>query len=162
RFAERGRYFVDWFRSLFGAPTGAHRSSARPSLTSHPAMEQLEERKVMSVTYQGGPIIQHVQVDTVYYGQDWVTADNQANAQQLNQFFADVTNSSYLGMLGEYGVGLGSFEKSDFVTDASSPTAGTTVTEAQIQQMLTNEIDTGNLPTPDGNHLEFVYLPPNV
>jgi hypothetical protein len=153
---------MNWLRRWFGKNDKAASSATGRSPSYRIGVEQLEDRRVMSVSYNGGAVISHVQVDTVYYGQDWETSSGQANAQSLNRFMSTVTRSSYMGMLGEYNVGLGNFDRYDFVTDGSAPTAGTTVTEDQIQYMLEVEIYSGRLPMSDGNHLYFVYLPPNV
>src|SRR5207244_1980006 len=40
-----------------------------------PKLEQLEDRLLLAnVTYHGGPLLQNVQVSTVYYGQPWTTS----------------------------------------------------------------------------------------
>jgi hypothetical protein len=100
-------------------------------------------------------------VETVYYGRDWSQGANPADRSQLDQFFRTITRSSYLAMLGEYGVGTGSFGSDDLVPDAGV-TAGRTVTEDQIQATLKTEIGVGHLPDANGSRLYFVYLPPNV
>ena len=68
--------------------------------------ERLEPRAMLStggVTYQGGPLINNVAVETVFLGQAWANNSQLVqNANDLNQFFNYVTNSSYMDLLHEY------------------------------------------------------------
>src|SRR5262249_6778466 len=59
---------------------------------------------VGKVSYHGGPLLENVGVETVYYGQAW-TSDPQLRqqAQQLDAFFQDITQSTYMDMMAEYG-----------------------------------------------------------
>src|SRR5262249_35782483 len=115
------------------------------------------------LSFHNGPLLSHVQVETVYYGQGWVGSTGppslqpgqapaggfqaQQQIQQLNTFFNDITNSAYMTMLNEYGVGRGTFTGSD--VDPNGPATGTTVTEVQIQNMLVGEIQRGAVPAPN-------------
>src|SRR5205085_1480092 len=106
----------------------------RPSARTRqfrPRLEALDGKIMPSVTYHGGPVIPHVEVHDVFYGQSWNTNDfSGARRYLLNQFQADITKSPYLAMLGEYGVGRGQAgTRDDAPQDASSPASGTTVTE---------------------------------
>jgi hypothetical protein len=124
-------------------------------------LEKLEGRDVPStVTLHGGPVIPHVQVTNVFYGQDWSQSGNLANAQNINTFTSTLTRSSYMSMLGEYGVGMGSYKGYD--VQATGPAAYTTVSESTIQNMLAGEINSGRVPTPTSSTVYAVYLPPNV
>ena len=78
-----------------------------------------------AITFHGGPVIAHVEVSTVFYGQSWNTSDPSAvNRGSLNQFQADITQSPYMAMLGEYGVGRGKLVSSDNVTGPARPATG--------------------------------------
>jgi len=125
----------------------------------------------VAIAYQGGPIIPQAQVETVYFGQAWGTAAQQQQVNQLDTYMSSITNSPYVDGLGEYYdtlgpggsrryVSRGTFLDHDIV--AAGPAAGATVTEAAIQNMLAAEVNANRLKAPDGNHLYFVYLPPNV
>jgi hypothetical protein len=149
-----------FFRRLRNAlPTnrpGTGRRALRPEL------EACEPRALMAVTYNGGPIIPHVQVESVYFGQGWNQPANQANRSDLDAFLRTLTRGSYFSLLGEYGVGQGRLDRSDLVSGSTSPFEGTTVTQYQIQSMLTAEIQSGRLPEANGSRVYVVYLPPNV
>jgi hypothetical protein len=122
------------------------------------------------VTSHGGAVIPHVEVDTVYYGQGWnqpasgriILNTGAGIIGQLDQYFATLTQSSYMSMLGEYGVGQGHFGKDDIVTNSASPASGATVSEGEVQNMLQTEIANNRLPTPNGSQVYMVFLPPGV
>src|SRR5437879_9177940 len=70
-------------------------------------LEGLEERQVMSVTYHGGATLPNVEVQGVYYGDDW--SDNSTLYSQtghLEGFLGNIVQSPYMDMLNaDYGVG---------------------------------------------------------
>src|SRR5690242_8001964 len=100
-----------------------HQAAKKRTPNFRPEIERLEAREVMSVTLHGGPVIPHVQAQSVYYGQAWTAPANQTNANQLDGFLTYITGSSYMTQLGEYGVGTGTFGKRDMVTGTTSPQA---------------------------------------
>jgi hypothetical protein len=180
------RRFFNWLRGTrgkAGTPGANHRfrpaldvlggsnfshGPGRPRDAVRPAVEHLEARVVpaVQVYYHGGPVVSHVDLETVYYGQDWAQAANQTNVQQLDGFAKTIAPSSYLAMLGEYGVGTGSFSQHDIVTNSQSPSsanpATATVSDAQIQAMLASEIRLGHLHESTGQQVYAVYLPPGI
>jgi hypothetical protein len=158
---------------LFGKSSTFRPPRARTK--THLQVEQLDERVLLSTgaTYvnPGAPIIPNVQIETVFYGADWsgqaadaaVSAQLAAEAQDLNQFFAQITNSSYMDGLSQYAgsngaPGRGTFARTDFV--AASPYG--TVSETAVQTMLANEITKGKLDAPNGNTLYVVFMPPGA
>jgi hypothetical protein len=113
------------------------------------------------VQYGGGPLLQHVQIETVFYGQDWY--NNQSlyqNAVQLDNYFNDITQSSYMDLLNEYGVGRGSFQ--DGLIELSNPARGNVVDDTEIQNLLDVRIRQGQYDQPNPNRLYVVYTEPNV
>jgi hypothetical protein len=147
----------NWLKSSRQPSTAARSRPAR----FRPELEKLEERRVMDVGFHGGPVIPHVHVDPIFYGQTWSGSDYQRSAN-LASFVSTITKSSYLSALGEYGVGTGSSDNAVYKTDSSSPAYGTTITESQIQSLLKSEIDSGQVASPDGSHVYAVFLPTNV
>lgn len=132
--------------------------------------ELLEPRVLLSnggVTYQGGPLINNVAVETVFLGQAWANNSQLVqNANDLNQFFGYVTNSPFMDMLHEYStpqagqIGRGSLAGS--VTIAQDFWPQGTIDDRQIQNLLNQEIAAGAIAPPDSNRLLFVFTPPNV
>jgi hypothetical protein len=151
------------FRKLKSYFSGVHRSrssaASRRTRQYRPTLETLDDRIMPSITYHGGPLLSHVEVHNVFYGQSWTSYDSWGLMRySLDKFQSDITQSPYMAMLGEYGVGRGQFGGYDQTNDA----LGGSVNESQIQGMLTREILSGNVPWETGQQLYFVYLPPNV
>ena len=128
-----------------------------------------------ALTYRSGPLLDAVEVFTLFWGTAWNDPASQNIAQGLNRFFGFLVTSAYLDQLAEYGVpqhaiGHGRVTGTATVADA---TLGTNVTDSAIQHMLQREIasgaggaggagGSGGVPAPNANSLYFVYLPPGV
>lgn len=130
-------------------------------------IERLESKRLLAVTYQGGPLIGHAAVETIYLGTAWTSDPSLAQtANRLDQFFAAVTNSSYLDMLSEYStpqggeIGRGSFTgRLDLPQD--NWMAGV-ITDQIVQTLLKSEIAARVIPPDNGNQLLVLFTPPNV
>jgi hypothetical protein len=113
-------------------------------------------------------LLSHVQVETVSFGQGWTGSAGplpylqpgqapaggfqvQQQIPQLNTFFNDIPNSALMDLLSEDGVGRGTFTRSD--VDTNGPPAGSTFTDAQMQNMLLGENAKGDMPAPNANQL---------
>jgi hypothetical protein len=123
-------------------------------------VEQLEDRAVPSITYHGGPVLAHVEAEGVYYGSYWGQGAGAQQGSDLNTYLQFITNSSYMDMLSEYGVGRGTLVDNGIADPGIS--AGQTVDDSQIRQMLLTNIGQGFLQAPDANRLYIVFTPPNV
>lgn len=131
-------------------------------------IERLEPRRLLSgVTYQGGRLIDNAAVETVYLGRAWTTDPAlQQNAAQLDQFFATVTNSTFMDMLAEYStphggqIGRGSFTGQ--INLAQDNWQAGTITDRMIRNLLDSEIVSRALVRPSANQVLFVFTPPNV
>jgi hypothetical protein len=131
-----------------------------------PQVEALEARRVLSVSYHGGWLVQNVKVETVFYGNAWQSQPLLIQqSQQLNNFFPDITSSPYMDMLGEYDVGRGSFSHADYVPLSqpySRPFVGfggpLGITDQSIRDMLDRNISDPNssVSYPDKNTLYVV------
>jgi hypothetical protein len=129
-------------------------------------LESLEDRWVPSVTYHGGPLLPHVEVQTLFYGSSWQTdpSMNQMSGQ-INGFFNSITNSTYLDQLQEYSEPGSVIGRGSLVGGRIGPVnlaAGQTITDQSIQGALNQYITTGGIVAPDPNRLYFVFTPPNV
>ncbi|HEY2117246.1 MAG TPA: DUF11 domain-containing protein, partial [Candidatus Angelobacter sp.] len=134
------------------------------------------------LTYFGGPVISNVQVVVVFWGPNVTTALT-ANGT-IDQFYTDITTSRYFDLLTEYTtagitsaggvtsnqtIGHGTFGGKFTITPSVCPgPAACTVTDAQIQTELTNQINNHVLPAPQIdahgiiNTYYAVYFPPSV
>jgi hypothetical protein len=158
------------FRSTTKRPDHSRTSGAR-SRRHCPELELLEDRWLPTgVGYLGGHLLTNVEATAVYFGPDWTqNPAYQQRSGQLNAFLSDITNSPFMDMLNEYGVGRGSFAGADYTTDAwnlhstlINGTYYTTIDDTDITTMLRNEIAAHLLPGPDNNRLYVVYVAPNV
>jgi len=129
------------------------------------------------LSYFGGPVVSNPVVVPVYWNSDV----NAEIVQKMPQFLSDVTNSSYWGAVAEYGT-VGLTPGSDQVIGTGSSTmgytlsptkcpAGTnrcTVSDAQLQTELTEDITAGILPAEtldaqgNPNTIYMVFFPPLV
>jgi hypothetical protein len=117
-----------------------------------------------SMTYRGGPMLENVQVTSVFWG-DGVPV---ANQKGLEGFYKAVIGkgSPYYAMLSEYDtttppqtIGFGTYAGS--YVDHDAP-AGAMVNDAQVRAELARLIDLGKLPPNDGHNIFMVYFPPGV
>jgi Domain of unknown function (DUF4214) len=123
-------------------------------------LEPLEERRVLAVTYHGGPLLQSVQVEPVFYGPYWNSALGQQQASDLDNFLSFLTNSSHMDMLNEYNVGRGVLVDHGIVAGAGSSTSS--LDDTTIQQTLDSDIANGLLPPVNANRVYVVFTAPNV
>jgi hypothetical protein len=119
------------------------------------------------VTYQGGPLIDHVAVQTIYLGTAWSNNPSLAqDANRLDQFFASVTNSSYLDMLSEYSTSQGGqIGRGSFAGRLNLPQDSWTasiITDTTVRTLLNSEIAARVIAPTGGNQLLFLFTPPNV
>lgn len=158
------------WRSALDPVVGSSSTAGRKARRYRRRAEFLEPRTLLSaggVTYQGGPLINNVAVESVFLGQAWANDGQLAQtANGLNQFFGFLTNSSYMDLLHEYGtaqagpIGHGSLAGS--VTIAQDFWRRGAIDDRQIQNVLNQEIAAGAIAPPDSNRLLFVFTPPNV
>jgi len=135
-------------------PTELYRPSA--GIAAAPAAQ---------LTYRQGPLLVSVKVFTIFWGQAWETSPNSDLANQINQFFSFVVSSALMDQLAEYSVSGQTIEHGSFIgtTTITQPTLSHSVTDAAIQQMLQQQINSNSsVPKPDANTLYFVYLPPGT
>ncbi len=145
---------ANWWHKTSRRPAG------RPSLTRL-ALEHLEDRRVLTVNYYGGALLQNVQVENIYYGSAWLNNPTlYQSAVQLNGVMNDITQSSYMDMLGEYYVGRGQFQGG--IINPNDPYRGYVVDDSEIQGMLDWGISQGYFQPPSPNQLYTVYTAPNV
>ncbi len=135
--------------------------SRKPQAAFRPRLEMLEDRTVPAVSYHGGPLLTGVQVETVFYGPAWTTnAALLQQAQLQNSFYSFITNSGFMDLLQQYGVGRGQFVGADF--NPAVPGNGLAVDDSAIETMLVQQIGRGLLTRPNAQTLYVVYTPPGV
>lgn len=113
-----------------------------------PYLEQLEDRTCpTTITYHGGQVLQTPHVANLFIGQYRADLDR----------LADVMTTDYTPYIGIYGVSRGYHDGTAIISSQGA------LSNAQVQQLLAYEIDTGALPAPDGiNQMYMVYLDTKV
>ena len=135
----------------------------RPETEIAPA--QAAPAPAPNLVYNGGPLLTAVEVFTIFWGSAWQQSPQSDLIPQINQFFTDILTSPLIDQLGEYSVqgqtiGYGSLIGTLTLT---SQDPGATVADADIQQLLQQEIaNDPSIAQPDANTLYFFYLPPGV
>jgi hypothetical protein len=118
---------------------------------------------MLTVTYHGGNLLTHVEVQALYLGSDW--AKKPIYYQQtgsLENFLETTVNSTYLDALTNagYGVGRGTFSPGKI--DPMVINKGSTLTDKAIRKELQADIQKGGLQAPDSNRLYIVFVEDNV
>ena len=127
------------------------------------AIEMLETRQLLTVTYHGGSVLANVEAQAVYLGSDWQTnAALQTQTGQFDQFLTTLVSGQYVDMLTNAGYGVGRGTSSAGVTDTQTLNKTSGITDAAIQKSIQALITANKLQTPDANRLYVVYVEPGV
>jgi hypothetical protein len=126
-----------------------------------PSLEQLEQRRVATVTYHGGALLRSVGVEALFLGIGWRDDPTLAAVSgQLAGFLQTITNSSYLDMLTRAGYRVG---RGSYLDGPVDPLAlGPVFSDGQIQKEIAADVLGGLLQRPDANRLYVVYVEPGV
>jgi hypothetical protein len=134
--------------------------SGRPARLS---VEALEGRRVPTVTYHGGALLTHVEVQGLYLGSDWSNnATYNQQAATLDRFLQTTVNSTYMDLLANAGYGVGRGTSSPGVLNPVAPDKRVALTDAAIRSYLQGGITAGNLQGPDANRLYVVFVEDGV
>jgi hypothetical protein len=143
-------------------PLECRRLLTGPSFAGNPVGLGLTD-----VTYHGGPLLQNVQVESVYYGAAWLAPSATPNATnplpqlstQLDGFLKYFVTSPYMNVLKQYNVSDGTFVAHDFI--AQGPT-GSNLDDSQIRAALNAEIAAQHVAAPTLDSLYVFFAPPGV
>jgi hypothetical protein len=143
-------------------PMCSRKFATKPS-PARPRLEALEDRQVPTITYHGGALLPHVEVQALYLGSDWAASPaylSQANF--LEGFLNNIVHSSYMDMLTNagYGVGRGSFNPGTIAL--ANINKNFFLTDGMIRNELQRDIFYGSLISPDANRLYVVFVEDNV
>lgn len=153
-----------WLRGWF-AQRRRNRQSLAPRRRARRSdrLEPLEPRQLLTVTFHGGAVLPNVEIQALYYGQDWKT--NAAVSQQavvLDQYLGYLVNSPYMDMLTQAGYGVGRGTASPGDVFAINVNKKRFLTDARIQRDIQAEITGGGLMAPDANRVYIVFVEPGV
>jgi hypothetical protein len=115
----------------------------------------------INVTYHGGPLLQHVQVSTLFMGQEW---QGSRYLGYLNGFFkALFDDGRYMATLSQYSTDRYQIGNGQFAGTAwYQRPVGNRVTDAQIQATIALGIQAKALPEPTADSLYVVYTAPGA
>jgi len=131
---------------------------AQPAVRAGPATAP-------QLTYRNGPLLEAVEVFTIFWGSDWQSTALNAVPAQVNAFFDITLTSALIDQLAEYSapgwtIGHGKRTGTLAITD---PPLKQSVSDTAIQHMLQQLISSHpGVPPPGPNTLYFVYVPPGV
>jgi hypothetical protein len=131
--------------------------------TARPQLEALEDRQVPTVVYNGGAVLQNVEAQALYIGDQWTANPNlSSQVGSLEGYLGTIVNSSFMDMLGNagYGVGRGSASPGQFLPVALDST--NFLQDDTIRSWIQDNINAGALQQPDANTLYVCFVEPNV
>ena len=138
-------------------------ASPRPRPRFLPTLECLEGRQVPTVTYHGGALLPHVEVQGMYLGSDWYYNGTYYNqTAQFESFNRFLPQSSYMDMLTGLGYGVGRGSTSAGTIDTLALNKNYYLTDSGIRGEIQRFINAGYLQPPDANRLYVVYVEPGV
>jgi hypothetical protein len=128
-----------------------------------PTLECLEDRQVPTVTYHGGALLPHVEVQGMYLGSDWYNNSTYYNqTAQFENFNRFLPQSSYMDLLTQLGYGVGRGSTSPGTIDRVVLNKYYYLTDSTIRGEIQRFINAGYLQRPDANRLYVVYVEPGV
>lgn len=137
--------------------------SYRSRFRYQPALECLEDRLVPTVTYHGGALLPHVELQGLYLGSDWYNNRTYYNqTAQFEAFNRFLPQSSYMDLLTQMGYGVGRGSTSPGTIDRLAVNKGYYLTDTTIRGEIQRFITANSLQPPDANRLYVVYVEPGV
>jgi hypothetical protein len=160
--------YAKWLRRLW--LRGACSKASRQPRTAL-AFESLEERTVPSILFSstgsrtitdsGGPILQSMQVDLIFWGSGWNSGNGPTERTNVRATMNNILNSTYFDGMGQYrGIGHGTFFREDLITTSSPGSTFQTAANGDLATMVANNINNNTLPSPNGRILYFVVPQP--
>lgn len=116
------------------------------------------------LSYRNGPLMEDVEVFTVFWGAGWNTAPLDKLMQDMNDFFDYILASPLMDQLTEYNVANYKISRGKRTgTVVIAPPTKTSVTDTDIQKELQSAITSNKaFPKPGANTLYFVFMPEKV
>lgn len=151
---------ISWAQRIWGQFSTRQRQRQR-SVRGVPAIEMLEPREVLTVTFHGGALLDQVEVQGVYYGAKW-NSDPTAHAQVslFDGYLNYLVDSPYTDALASAGYNVGAGTAQAGVVDAKVLKKHQVVKDSAIRQALQADIDSHLVEQPDANRLYIVFVQP--
>jgi hypothetical protein len=124
-------------------------------------IEGLERRELPTVTFQGGPVLDQVEVQALYLGSAWQFNQSlQTQKTEFDGFLSYLVQSPLFDALGTAGYGIQHGTADAGTVDNSA--LHRKLTDKKIRQAIQRDIDSQLLQQPDSERLYVVYVEPNV
>ncbi len=134
-----------------------------------PHLENLEQRTVPAILFpktdsatvvdHGGPVIDHADVELVFWGTGWNSGTGPTQRTNLTAATGRIVSGPYLTLLSQYRSTIGPGTLVDAVTVTSSNPPNP-FSDAQVQSMLQTNINNGTLPNPStDSQLLYMVIP---
>jgi hypothetical protein len=154
------KWINKWFRAQ---PQAMSCPSSPRKQPSSPSLEGLEDRTVPTVTFHGGALLPHVQVQGLYIGNQWSSnATLAGQVSYLEGYLKSIVNSSYMDALTNAGYGVGRGSAVAGKISQASLTSGSTLNDSTIRSWLSTYASNGTLIAPNANSLYVCFVEPNV
>jgi hypothetical protein len=129
---------------------------------ARPGIEYLEDRLVPTITYHGGALLDHVEVQALYYGADWHAAAHRGEVSYLDGFLNDVVRGPYMDMLTNAGYGVGRGTAAHGKVERINLHHKHTLSDHQLRNALQDAITDHTLKAPDRNRLYVIFVQDDV
>lgn len=134
------------------------------------------------LTYRGGPLIQNVEISAIYWGSEWNSSLTQTRTD-LDKFLTYFVTSPGIDQLAEYNIkghliGHGRYLVEDVVASSTPPPRGclgslfpkkpvptkvpANVTDADIQNLIVQELNANRVAKVTPDSLYMVFTPPGT
>ena len=116
------------------------------------------------LTYRKGPLLNAVEVFTIFWGKEWTSRPLSEMMRKLNGFFDFIVTSPLIDQMSEYNtaaIKIRYGRRTGSVT-LTTNAPGASVTDTALQAFLKQQRAAGKVPKPTANTLYFIYLPPGV
>jgi hypothetical protein len=152
---------LTWLRRVF--PQQSHNKPRKAPCRARLQIESLEDRRVMSVTYHGGALLPHVEVQGLYVGNQWSSNPTlHSQTGYLEGFLSNIVDSTYMDALTNAGYGVGRGSASGGKISLAALASGSTLNDSTLRSWLGAYAGNGTLKPPDANRLYVCFIEPNV
>jgi hypothetical protein len=149
-----------WFRTRTPANTCSTRS---PERATHLKVEVLEDRTVPTVTFHGGALLSHVQVQGLYLGDQWSSNPTlRGQVSYLDGFLRNIVNSSYMDALSSAGYEVSRGSAVGGSTSPASLAPRSSLDDDTIRHWVNDCVNNGTLAAPNANTLYVCFVEPDV
>ena len=127
-------------------------------------IREVEETRLASLTYRGGPLLTRVEVYTIFWGVTWKEPAGQELMKRINDFYHAILPSPLLTQMEEYNVAGQQIGHGVWVGSKAISTGApkVSVTDTTVRTWLKKWTNGGTVRRWTKNALYFIYLDPGI